>query len=252
MPSSTHEQDAPPSTPWAEQRTVPRIAADELHVWRIALNDAPERVIEVLDASERTRAARYRDPLRRRQAIAAQGMLRHILAAYLGAQPETLKFRRGPHGKPALAPTSDSADLHFNLSHSRDTALLAVSLGREVGVDLEYRRPFEAATRLAQRFFTADEAAALKALPIEQQQEAFFRAWTRKEALLKAMGLGITGRLRSVEVDSSGAPCPGWRPMTAETSGHWSLRNLAGLEEYAAALAAETGDWRLRCMIWCG
>jgi len=247
MSATDHPDNTRGDSPWPARTAPPPLHPDEVHVWRFDLDAAPADLTAELDAGERSRAERYRDGLRRERAVAAQGTLRRILGAYLGQKPAGLSFRRGPHGKPAV-----DGELEFNLSHSRNTALLAVSVGREVGVDLEYQRPLDTAGRLARRFFTEAEAATLDALPLSTRQQSFYRAWTRKEALLKAMGLGIAGRLRSVEVAVDGAERPSWRALTAETAGAWVLRDLPTLEGYAAAVAADSDGWHLRCMVWRG
>jgi len=136
---------------------------------------------------------------KRRDATEAPA-LRALLGAYVDVAAETLRFARGAHGKPELA----DAALQFNLSHSGDALLLALSRDAALGVDLEARnRRTRAVPELAQRWFTPGEAALLSAQPETSQQSAFLRLWTCKEAVLKCAGTGIGAGLDQVEFELS-------------------------------------------------
>jgi 4'-phosphopantetheinyl transferase len=126
--------------------------------------------------------------------------VRALLGAYVGIAAEELCFTRGAHGKPELA----DAELQFNLSHTGDALLLGVSRDTALGVDLEARnRRTRNVAELAQRWFTADEAAVLSAQPETAQQAAFLRVWTCKEAVLKCAGTGIGAGLDRIEFELS-------------------------------------------------
>jgi 4'-phosphopantetheinyl transferase len=143
-----------------------------------------------LSPDERARAARLAAGDVRRRFVASRAALRDILAAYVGASPAGLRFRYGPHGKPALAPPLEW--LHFNLAHSQDLAVVAVAR-RPVGVDVERVRPLaDGPLALAARTFAPGEVAALRAAPQSQQLDEFFRYWTCKEAYVKARGAGLS------------------------------------------------------------
>jgi 4'-phosphopantetheinyl transferase len=237
-----------PSSPWPAPPGPVELAAGEVHVWCAALGRPPEEIAELaalLSPEERERAARYRAPRAREEFQASRALLRVLLGRYLGRDPSRLELRPGPQGKPALA---GDAPLSFNVSHSFGVALIAVRAGGEVGVDLEQVRPFENDLGLAERFFCAAEAAALQALG-EGRREAFFHVWTRKEAYLKAGGLGLSGGLERVEVSVP----PDDPPRVLRIDGAegparcWSLRALAPLPGYVGALAVEGHDYRLRC-----
>ena len=105
-------------------------------------------------------------------------------------------MRTGSFGKPCVA----EGDLRFSLSHSRGLALYAVARGLEVGCDLEFRDPRLACGRVAERFFSPPELHALRSLPAERWAEGFFNGWTRKEAYVKARGLGLSLPLDSFAV----------------------------------------------------
>jgi 4'-phosphopantetheinyl transferase len=141
-----------------------------------------------------------------------------------------------------------AAPLSFNVSHSFGVALIAVRTGGEVGVDVERVRPFENDLGLAERFFCAAESVALRALG-EGRREAFFHVWTRKEAYLKAGGLGLSGGLERVEVSVPPDDPPRVLRIdgSEEAARRWSLRALLPLPGYVGALAMEGHDYPLRC-----
>jgi 4'-phosphopantetheinyl transferase len=222
---------------------------DEVHVWRIALDPPPSlagRFEAVLSPDERARADRFRMARDRARFVVGRGWLRTILGRYLGAEPGRLAFRYGPQGKPALE-GDDMA--RFNLAHSHDLALLAVAEGRELGIDLEQIRPMADAERIIERFFSMRERAAFLGLPGPDRPVAFFRGWTRKEAYLKAIGLGFSMPLDRFDVTlAPGEPARllhvEGRP---EEPGRWTLHDLDPGPGFLAALAVEGTGWRPRC-----
>jgi 4'-phosphopantetheinyl transferase len=204
--------------------TPPPLLPDEVHVWwaSLALGDAVHAAAwRSLFADERLRAARYRvEPVRRRF-VAGRGLLRLLLGGYLNVEPALVRFDYGEFGKPRLDDRHGS-DITFNLSHSGDVAVYAVARGLPVGVDIEAidRMDVAASSAIVERFFSAREQAAYRALPGSQKPLAFLRAWTRKEACLKASGSGLVEQLAMVEVtlppaapavvSESGTERPGW------------------------------------------
>jgi 4'-phosphopantetheinyl transferase len=175
-----------------------------------------------------------------------------ILGRYLQREPERLRFSYSAHGKPSLTREAGDPDLRFNLSHSHELVLYAVTCGREVGVDLEQIRPAVAQEQIAERFFAEREVAALRALAPSLQPPAFFHCWTRKEAYIKARGQGLAIRLDQFEVSLA----PGEPAALLAVNGsrleaaRWTLRDLAPGPGYAGAVAAEGQDWQLRCWEW--
>lgn len=242
---------APPEWASVSERfadTAPALGAHEVHVWSFPLqapSQALAALVRLLDPRQQARAGRLRAAAGHERYVVAHATTRRILGRYVDSDPADLAFEYGPHGKPMLA--AAPAPLHFNLSHSDRRALLAVSRGHEVGVDLEsLQRRFDP-TRLAERFFTPPEVAELRAQPPAQRPAAFLRAWTRKEALVKAMGLGITVNVRRLRV-SLDADCPAWWSMTPDIlTADWELRDLPVIPGFLAAVAARGKDWTLRC-----
>jgi 4'-phosphopantetheinyl transferase len=203
----------------------------------------------MLSADEQTRAERFYFPRDQQRFIIARGLLRVILSRYLGMEPGDLRFCYNPHGKPALAPECGRERLRFNLSHSHEHVVYAVTREREIGIDLEHVRVDLADRDIAARYFSPREAAALAALPPELQRLAFFNCWTRKEAYIKASGQGLLIPLHQFDVSlAPGEPAAllstQWNPQEA---GRWSLRALTPGPDYVAALAVEGHHWQLRC-----
>ena len=154
-------------------------------------------LVSLLDPGEQERAQRFRRPGDRERYRLGRAALRQVLGAWLDRDPAALRFRYGPHGKPALEGVVDAAP-HFNLAHSGDLILLALHPSRPVGVDVELRRPGLDWRPIARRILPAAAVARLESLPPEQGGAAFFVAWCRLEARLKASGEGLAGleRLR--------------------------------------------------------
>lgn len=221
----------------------PELAHDAVYVWRLALDRTPDEVAQlrlVLSEDERERADRYRIERDRARFVVGRGLLRRVLALYLEQAPERLRFAYGPHGKPELA-GSRGVNLRFNLAHSDELALLAIALGREVGIDVERVRTDLDVEPLAARYFSPRENAILAALPAEQRSRAFYTCWTRKEAYVKALGEGLGLSLDSFSV----ALAPGAAPALLAVAGRpgeadrWTLREVEASDGFAAALAVE-------------
>lgn len=221
--------------------TVLRLA-DEIHLWRIDLSLETAQLqplFSTLSTDEQERAARFYFPRDREQFVAARGSLRRILSCYLNIAPADLYFCYGPQGKPALVPEQGGSRLQFNLSHSQELALIAVAPDRQLGVDLEAVDLNYGWQDIARQFFTPKEQALLHRLPAPAQGPAFFQLWTRKEAVLKAIGTGLSVPLNQVEVglDPDQSPRfmrPPWQPQSTEA---WTIQDLSLAPTYAAAVA---------------
>jgi 4'-phosphopantetheinyl transferase len=227
-------------------QSTDRIALDHgaVHIWRSSLApDAGDNRFALLSTDEQRRAQRFLSPRARQQFIAARAALRSILSRYVKCAPAQIRFLVGPLGKPALTDPGHPP-LHFNLSHSGELALVAVTHAGEIGVDVEQVRERSTADRLAERFFHPNEVAELRRLPIEQRTIGFFNAWTRKEAWLKATGKGISYGIDRVEVTL----VPGHTPRVLSVDGNtaaagaWSLEAVHPGAGYIGA-AALRGSW---------
>ena len=214
---------------WQSTREPAPLRAGQVHLWRAPLEPAPE-LSATLSPGEWLRASRFHFERDRERFIATRGLLRTILAHYTNADASALKFAAGAHGKPELDGLGTS--LRFNLSHSDDLMLLAITHVREIGVDLEFMRdnlPFET---LADHYFDPEEAWDLRLLPAAQRAWKFYDTWTCTEARLKASGTGIANGFQVIAPD------------------RWSLLKLTPAVGYTAALAVEGGDFQLECWSW--
>jgi 4'-phosphopantetheinyl transferase len=214
----------------------------EVHVWAVSLLGDAGGHAALLSAKERERAARFRFADHQRRFQIGHGALRAILGGYLGVEPAAVEFRQGPRGKPYVAGIGP----FFNLSHSGKLALIGVAAS-EVGVDLEKVRHLESLDAIAQRHFSPSEFAALAALPGAARQLAFYRCWTRKEAYIKALGLGLAMPLDTFDVSLGERPeflaCRDGNERPED----WSLLDVSPGPEFVAALALRARDPRLRC-----
>jgi 4'-phosphopantetheinyl transferase len=175
-----------------------------------------------------------------------------LLARYLGARPEDLRFAYGSKDKPRLAGDRSRQDLQFNCSHSAELALIAVTRGREIGVDVERVRDDVRCSELATRYFAPAEAMALARETPDKQRDLFFRYWTGKEAWIKAEGGGLSIPLRQFEVRFSSGDRPAPVVTLADASGDllgyvYPLRVAGG---YAAALAAAEPGLEIQLRQW--
>jgi 4'-phosphopantetheinyl transferase len=233
---------------------LPPLAADAVHVWRIALNpdDAVvTRLRATLSGDEVERAERFRISMLRRRFVVGRGAMRTVLATYLDVAPERLVFSLGDRGKPRLAGLSGG--LEFNLAHTEDLALCAITRGRPVGVDIERLRPVTDAGQIVSRHFTPREQTEFFDHPEPERLAAFFRAWTRKESFLKATGDGLASMLNSFEVTLAAAgPALLSIGNDPEAARRWTLHDLDVGPGYCAALtvAGGTGEVVLRDWAW--
>jgi 4'-phosphopantetheinyl transferase len=192
---------------WLDCATIP---PHRLTIWR-----------EFLDAEELARADRFYFVPDRETFIAAHALTRAMLSHHGGLPPQAWRFVAGPHGRPSRDPSHNRPDLHFNLSHT--TGLVACALAhQEVGVDVESVERSASTGRIAGRFFTPPEVALIDASPETERQRVFFRLWTMKEAVMKAMGLGFQLPLDefSITLDPLGVT---FEPARTDNNTGWSF-----------------------------
>lgn len=240
---------------WNAPPPLPVLGRNLVHVWRAAL-DQPPPVInalwDTLAGDERERAERFHFRRDREHYIVARGVLRNIIGRYSGMRPGALRFCYGSHGKPALSVELNEALINFNVSHSHNLALFAITRERELGIDIEYVRAEIAKERIAEQFFSRREVAMLRALPADAQATAFFNCWTRKEAYVKAKGEGLSMPLDRFDVSlvpGEAAALLATRGDTQEAS-RWALQELMPAPGFVAALAVEGHEWELECWHW--
>ena len=236
---------------WPSPPTQLTLGHGEVHVWRANLEEAVpilDHLGKLLSAKERNRAQRFH---RKRDAaffLARRGVQRLILARYVGIAPSDLRFARGKHGKPELVTQRNEALVCFNASHSDGVALYAVACEREVGVDVERCHRKSETEQIASRYFTSRESQKLLAIPTEYRNEAFYACWTRKEAYMKAKGLGLRLGLDQFEVGfAPGEPAA----LLSSSEGpeeieRWSMKELYPSDGYLGAVCAAGADWTLK------
>src|SRR5947209_2375489 len=225
---------------------------DEVHVWRASL-EQPEATIQnlrqMLAADELAKAGRFHFEKDRTCFIVAHGLLRTLLGRYLHMQAGQLRFCVNAYGKPSLHPSFHEQALNFNLSHSQNLALYAFTFRRQVGIDVEYMRADVDFEGVARHSFSPVERNVLHALPAEERPQAFYNCWTRKEAYIKARGMGLYLPLASFDVSmKSGEPAAllTSREDARETSG-WTFEELLPGEGYAGALVVEGHGLHAQC-----
>jgi len=218
-----------------------------LHVWAVPLDGDPAPFDGLLCAVEEDRLARFRFADHRRRYQISHGALRRILAGYLQQDPRAIGFRHGPRGKPFL----DGGGLSFNLSHSGQLALVAVT-SEEVGVDVEKARRLDSLMQIAERHFSDREFGALRALAQGDRELAFYRCWTRKEAYIKALGEGLSLALDSFEVSiceqAEFVACHDGR----EDPAAWSMLDVSPGAGYVGAVAARASGLLVKKLRFAG
>jgi 4'-phosphopantetheinyl transferase len=214
--------------------TIPEVVVTRLDVGVEAL----AALAPLLSETERQRASRFAFDRDRRRFTIARARLRQLLSARLDVRPESVDLAYGAHGKPLLGGPFVDSDLRFNVSHSDDVAVYALSRGREIGIDVEAVRMIPDADDIAVRFFSRREAEAYLALDPSDRPGGFFNCWTRKEAFIKALGDGLHHPLDSFDVSLA----PG-KPAQIHRVGHmpgnrcgWELYSFAVLPGYIGAV----------------
>lgn len=215
-----------------------------VHLWRFSLCRPHQELTgltEMLTADEIQRANAFRFDIHRQRFIVGRGLMRRVLAGYLGCAPDEIAFRYSEHGKPLLANRPSQLPIEFSLAHSADQALLAVTCAGRVGVDLEQIRPLEDLAGVARSAFSPRECSDLFSFAPAAQHAAFFRVWSRKEAVLKALGTGFSLPSRSFDVSVLGDADPRLEstPPGILRREDWSLLDVPAPDGFAAAVAVE-------------
>ena len=217
----------------------------EVHVWvvPIMLDDFQSRMfLAPLSDDEKAKAGRFVFGKDQRRFVTAHGALRLILGEYTGVDPSELSFAQGENGKPYLRPSPDGGDVLFNLSHSGDYILIAVTKCLRVGVDIEAIRSNIEYREMSRKFFSPSECAWLERQPLSKQVAAFFRLWVVKEAFLKATGVGLSDSLNEIAVTLASNGNAAVRYPHNDTPGtRWLAEEMNLVPGYASALVVEAG-----------
>lgn len=229
-----------------------KLDSDDLHIWHVDLDRPTSTVLHLhqfLSLDEKVRAHQFHMASDQNRFVIARGSLRTILAGYLPVHPGEITFSYGAQGKPSITnAAATEMNLNFNMAHSAGLALVAVGCATQVGIDVEQIRADLARNIVAKDFFSLREIEQLDSLPAGKQLRAFFACWTRKEAFLKAKGVGLSRALDqfSVSVDPDGHARlleTTWEP--AEVS-RWWLESIELDGDFAAAVVVEGTARRIR------
>jgi 4'-phosphopantetheinyl transferase len=258
----------------AEDMGQTGIPNQEIHVWRVPLSqpqDLVDRLEHLLDPEERERAARFHFAKDRIRYTIAHGALRTILGEYLKLPPDLLCFRRGRFGKPYLSVPAEGAaaepkenraagrrelgeaspalsppGLQFNLSHSRDFAVIAVSSLRRVGVDVDTIHAVGELDSIVNRYFSAEEKRFLSSTGSREHLRTLLTLWCRREAAAKALGLDLSAALSAVKVPvyPTGGSVPSRRLAELQTDRgdkypDWFIRDLRLDDGHVGAVCHE-------------
>jgi 4'-phosphopantetheinyl transferase len=233
---------------WQTATASPKLQADELHVWKITLDRDDTQWqphMALLSADEQAKADRYRFEKHRRRYISGRTALRILLGGYLGRAPETLSFNYNDHGKPSLA--QNNSKLRFNVSHTEGIMLAGFVLNSEIGIDIETIQHDIDYMGIGQRWFSKLEHNTLLTLPEQERIDAFFRAWSRKEAFIKALGTGLSYPLNgfSVRMDNTGPTLIRDDDKSQGTT-HWKIHDIEISSAYSAAVAIKNSEVKIR------
>jgi 4'-phosphopantetheinyl transferase len=245
----------PETIHWPARAGAPPLAGNAIHVWATTLSTPPhvlENLAATLSPDETERAHKFKFEKHRNRYIAGRGALRKILAQYLRANPANLRFVQLENGKPALDGEFANAGIHFNLAHSDELALVAITRLGMVGVDVECIRPVKDMDALVARFFSPREDEAFQKVAEHEKPAAFFNLWTRKEALLKATGEGITRSLSLVEVSFLPGEPARLLAISGDTekAAEWKLQDLSPATGFTGAIAIRAQDVEVQCWKW--
>jgi 4'-phosphopantetheinyl transferase len=234
---------------------MPTIAPGEVHVWTARPSSEGVSLVALealLNPQEKSAAYRFVFERHRLNYIFAHGVLRQILGAYIDRPPGEIQFRHNAYGKPFLLEAGERERTQFNMSHSHGIVLVALTLDRRIGADVEQLRTLDSFPAIAQSNFTTQERAYISGFPPEQQQDAFYKCWTRKEAFIKAVGKGLSIPLNTFDASIPEGQ-PGRRitaPKEAPDVESWWLSDLSAPEGYAGAVAVEQQFDRLVYREW--
>lgn len=226
-----------------------RIEETEIHLWQLNqadfdLSELESRCLPWLSEPQLTRYRRLQFERHRKQLLLGRALIRVVLSSYDSSiSPADWRFTQNQYGKPAISAQQNSGSIYFNLSHSAERAVLAVSRFPAIGIDIEYSLKPRRVSAIAQRYFSTQELVELLALPGRQQLERFYDLWTLKEAYIKACGMGLAIPLQHfsysfLDDDGLGIAFDARRDDEADA---WQLWQCDAGSDYKLALAAKPG-----------
>jgi 4'-phosphopantetheinyl transferase len=223
------------------------LTSGEIHLWLADYESISDERLhaayrELLTAEERAQEPRFYFAKDRRRYLVTRALVRTVLSRYLPVDPRAWTFANNAYGRPAAKNAEAvAASLAFNLSHTHSLIALAVSRGRELGVDVENARAREVSIDIADHYFAPDEVAALSKVPAHRQQFRFFEYWTFKESYIKARGMGLSLPLDkfAFHYDGDASVELSIHPELADDPERWQFWQFRPSPEYLVALCAE-------------
>lgn len=216
---------------------------NEIHLWLVEDQTVTDPHLlatyqDYLDREERQRYQRLMFPKHRKQFLVSRALLRCVLAQYLETAPEAISFARNAYGKPRIASFNSDIPLSFNLSHTNELSVLAVTWENDIGVDVEYLTRKVDILKLARRYFSTRETEALQALDVSQFNDRFFDLWTLKEAYIKACGMGLAIPLKDFSFSFRDAQVEiGFAPERQDNPSCWQFWQYRFKQQFQIALA---------------
>lgn len=244
-------------TAWNEPPIRPLLSGNDVHIWRAVLDVPGWRVQEFkekLSVEERIKSEKFRFERDRSRFIAARGILRLILGAYLGIVPNEIRFCYEIGGKPRLLSSFATDDIQFNLSHSEELALYGFTRGHEVGVDIECIREMSEMEEIVEQLYSRRYRDLLSTVSPNEKQEIFFHWWTRKEAFAKGTGSGLTHPVDTfdalpVEGKSAGSV---WIMEAGQQGQQWSMWDVSPADGFAGTVLVEGEGLDVQYWQWPG
>ena len=230
--------------------TMLDLDSGQIHLWLAFLDEIRDAALlrrydRLLSPDEREQRHRFHFEIDRHRYLVTRALARTMLSQYTTLAPEDLKFSSNAYGKPAIANADSSArHLSFNISHTKSLALLGVTSGVLLGVDVENCRSREPPLEIAHRFFALEEVAELQALPREKQSDRFFEYWTLKESYIKARGMGLSLPLSwfSFHFPDERTVGVSMRPELHDRSSRWRFSAVQADGIYLLAVCAEAAE----------
>jgi 4'-phosphopantetheinyl transferase len=235
------------------------LGGDDVHIWQAGLDQPDESLADyysLLSEDEISRSARFVFDKDRRHYIVGRAILRLLVAGYLDTQPAKIEFSYSPLGKPFITREPRAPGLLFNLAHSHNRAVYAFSLSRRVGIDLEQIREMPEMDRFADFNYSSRECAFLNSLNEPEKTVTFYKIWTCKEAIFKAVGAGLTKEISQTEISLTAPTKPELVCIDGDIhqAAGWQLELFTPFEGYQAALAVENQvfnlDFRQAINLW--
>jgi len=221
------------------------ISAREIHLWYVHDQDIHDSHLlseyyNLLSNEERSQHKRFYFQKDRHQYLITRALVRSVLSLYVNRiPPEQWQFEKNAYGKPFISNRQLEIPLCFNLSHTQNLVVMAVTLGREIGVDVEYLPRLGKMIEIADHFFSPTEVEQLRALPEEKQKTRFFDLWTLKEAYIKACGMGLSIPLDhfSFSFSPQGKIEISFEPERNDQPEHWQFWQIHPAEMHKIAMA---------------